>query len=467
MRTRCCLLALLLTACSGDAEPIDRSLPGDSAAPAAGETGSPFEPGDSGAGTGDETGQDSGQEGIHTYSCSAIGSSYSDGFFALRGFSGQLYAGQFGYGHEGSSMVYSYAPWQLTSPGLTGVSESVCALLEFEGQLYANTESSGDIFRSSDGSSWERVYDGGSHTIGCGLEAMDGYLYAVNYDNGDHENGRILRSSDGSSWDTVWDSGSDSWYLREITSHAGTLVALAVDEDDEQGWALLSSDGLNWSAAATPTRMFRGHSWNGTLWLASTDRSSSGSSGVWAWDGADLVQVHWQSRHYVTEITDFDGALFAGTSDGWKDDEGSSALLMSRDGEQWEEVCQFSEIAAWSIAAVGEHLYVGTWQYGDGGQVYQVEVTIEEGDTDEGDEPVDCSLIASSNAAWEVCETGESFCAGVFTDGSGCEAYCAPAGLPCTARYGGEPGCQKEPENVLDCGESNGHNSDWCECGWR
>ena len=37
--------------------------------------------------------------------------------------------------------------------------------------------------------------------------------------------------------------------------------------------------------------------------------------------------------------------------------------------------------------------------------------------------------------------------------------------MVCTARFGGEPGCQKEPQNTLTCGESNGHTSDWCECG--
>ncbi len=78
--------------------------------------------------------------------------------------------------------------------------------------------------------------------------------------------------------------------------------------------------------------------------------------------------------------------------------------------------------------------------------------------------PVDCSLISAANPAWEVCETGVDFCNGVFTDGAGCTAYCAAAGLICTARYGGEPGCQKEPHNVLSCGEVNGHQSDWCEC---
>ena len=78
---------------------------------------------------------------------------------------------------------------------------------------------------------------------------------------------------------------------------------------------------------------------------------------------------------------------------------------------------------------------------------------------------VDCLQISAANSAWEVCEQSETECAGVFTDGAGCRAYCAAAGLVCTERYGGEPNCNKEPQNVLDCDANNGHQSDWCVCG--
>ncbi len=68
------------------------------------------------------------------------------------------------------------------------------------------------------------------------------------------------------------------------------------------------------------------------------------------------------------------------------------------------------------------------------------------------------------HAAFEVCEETATTCAGTFTDGSGCEAFCATAGMACTARFGGEPGCQKEPQNVIACDAANGHGSDYCEC---
>jgi hypothetical protein len=85
------------------------------------------------------------------------------------------------------------------------------------------------------------------------------------------------------------------------------------------------------------------------------------------------------------------------------------------------------------------------------------------GGTDAGPVAGRCDSIRA-NAAWEVCEETSTTCKGVFTDGAGCVVYCAAAGMTCTARFGGEPGCQKEPQNVLGCGDNNGHLSDWCEC---
>jgi hypothetical protein len=74
-----------------------------------------------------------------------------------------------------------------------------------------------------------------------------------------------------------------------------------------------------------------------------------------------------------------------------------------------------------------------------------------------------CAPIAAAPGS-EVCEIGPARCAGVFTAGQGCTAFCASAGLVCAARFGGEPGCQQEPQNPIDCAASNNHQSDWCEC---
>ncbi len=64
----------------------------------------------------------------------------------------------------------------------------------------------------------------------------------------------------------------------------------------------------------------------------------------------------------------------------------------------------------------------------------------------------------------ELCAVTPEGCAGVFTAGQGCAAYCATVGMVCVARFGGQPGCQREPENPQRCADDTGHASDWCTC---
>jgi hypothetical protein len=74
-----------------------------------------------------------------------------------------------------------------------------------------------------------------------------------------------------------------------------------------------------------------------------------------------------------------------------------------------------------------------------------------------------CAAIRTT-VGFELCVETETTCAGVFTNGAGCAAYCAAAEMVCTAAFGASPGCNKEPQNPLSCAATNGHNSDWCEC---
>lgn len=104
---------------------------------------------------------------------------------------------------------------------------------------------------------------------------------------------------------------------------------------------------------------------------------------------------------------------------------------------------------------------------GDDGESYSADLTtfvLESCAADQPPPPPEGCAGIAANPAYELCHDGGNVCHGVFTDGSGCVAFCAAAGMVCTARYGGEPGCSREPENVLRCEDDNGHQSDWCEC---
>ena len=78
---------------------------------------------------------------------------------------------------------------------------------------------------------------------------------------------------------------------------------------------------------------------------------------------------------------------------------------------------------------------------------------------------VQCNRISDLNPRWEVCEQTQNQCSGVFTDGAGCQAFCAAAGLVCKARYNGSRGCGLDGRRPIPCLAQNGHRSDWCVCG--
>ena len=488
----CLIATLVFAACSGDGGPSS-SAGGTAGSPdAAGGSGATAGAGGGGgsagvaggagttagnagsAGQGGSAGSsgsapDGGTGGSqpHAYRCDPVGTAPTDGVFSLRAFADTMYVGLFGYGHESESMLFEYQPWARVQPGIQGVAESICAMIEFQGHLYANTESDGYIYRSADGTHWERVYDGASGLIGCGLEVHDGALYAVNYDYGAHDHGRILRSTDGLSWDVVYDSGSDDLYLRHVVSHGDMLHVLGTRENASEGKMLSSSDGTSWNLTDAPTRFFRALSYDGELYLSSTTSRSNGPAGIWKLGGGTPQMVHAVSTSYVTELAAWDDALWAGTSDGWKDATGSSSLLMSRDGTAWETVCTYPEAAAWAVAPLNDKLYVGTWEYGSHGRLYEVRVTDPGAGGAAGSgggAGLDCSAIETANPAWDVCESGPDYCAGVYADGAGCVAFCAAAGLTCFAKFGGDHQCVKEPQNVLTCGVDSQHQTDWCEC---
>jgi pectate lyase len=78
--------------------------------------------------------------------------------------------------------------------------------------------------------------------------------------------------------------------------------------------------------------------------------------------------------------------------------------------------------------------------------------------------PVDCSPIAA--AGHEVCSTTETTCAAVFTDGAGCAAVCAEAGLDCMETWENADGACAPDTSLteLSCEPASGHQSDYCLC---
>lgn len=76
------------------------------------------------------------------------------------------------------------------------------------------------------------------------------------------------------------------------------------------------------------------------------------------------------------------------------------------------------------------------------------------------------ACAALDGAGWTTCHAGPDRCEGVFTDGRGCAAACARAGLACEAVYENIDGeCAADlARPALACVPGSGHSSDYCVC---
>jgi hypothetical protein len=167
-------------------------------------------------------------------------------------------------------------------------------------------------------------------------------------------------------------------------------------------------------------------------------------------------------------VTSFRGSTNRGTDVDYFAYGDDGATIHKKVNQQAVSGCQYVTLGTIFCAVGGECRAVLD---GNDGQSAAADITTftlkncgspqDGGTPDAGGGP--CAAIAST-PGFEVCEATDSTCAGVFTNGAGCTAYCAAAGMVCAARFGGEPGCSKEPENPLSCDDNNGHQSDWCEC---
>src|SRR5688572_13300189 len=79
--------------------------------------------------------------------------------------------------------------------------------------------------------------------------------------------------------------------------------------------------------------------------------------------------------------------------------------------------------------------------------------------------PVDCSPI-ENHAGWTLCGSSETSCTAVFTDGAGCAAVCAEAGLSCDEVWENvDDQCAADSSLAeLSCDPASGHQSDYCVC---
>jgi len=323
-----------------------------------------------------------------------IGCVLAEGVFTVGTFQNTLYAGTYDY-NGNRNFIYVYNPdtkiWK-QGPYLE-LGESVCAMIEFKGSLYVNTENRGQVYRLENGR-WIQVLQG-KKTIGCGFTIKDGYLYATN-SNFTHilPGGYIYRTFDGTHWGgtdgAVYKAEGVSSNIRNIVAYKGKLYAFSNDQYTKASWFLVSNDGSEGSWEHVYTNMidpsvtenFRPYraivSNDGYLWITSAKMfSDTGESAIYRFDGKNLKKVYADpNKTHISDILEFNGVLFATTIRDTDGSVGGGTLIMSDNGGQnWETVHTFAEAEARSLAVLNGKFYVRTKQKKGKGCVYEFDIS--------------------------------------------------------------------------------------------
>jgi hypothetical protein len=330
---------------------------------------------------------------------------------ALGEFGGDLYAGTYNPGGTGAQIWrLEGGAWTETVPDGFGNSANAAIddLIEFGGKLYAGTwadeTNGGEVWRSDYGSSWSQVVSKGFGDPTNGevfrLASFGGQLYASTCSYSPSHGVEIWRSStgDAGSWSQVVNNGFDSDPSNEVTPgleafngylYAGTLRTSGGGQvwrsADGTSWLQVNTDGFGdpdngMIAALAP--------FGGKLYAASGNDATGGQ--IWrcsTCDGTDWTKVVGDgfgspATNVEVESLQVSGnRLYAVTQvPAWRATTGMEvwSSLTGNPGD-WEPEAQhgFGDSNNWgpywgsSVTSYNGTLYVGTWNYGNGGEIWE------------------------------------------------------------------------------------------------
>ncbi|MBN2053990.1 right-handed parallel beta-helix repeat-containing protein, partial [bacterium] len=243
---------------------------------------------------------------------------------------------------------------QVADDGFDSIGNRFREVTVFDGHIYVGTDNpaeGAEIWRSADGESWEEVMSGGfgdgtNRRIQC-MAVFKGYLYAGTRKNSNTLGGELWRSSDGVAWEPVAASGEpgaayDDGFGDDLNARMFSMLAennrfwIGTFNSSNGAEIWRSADGLAWERVA-----------NGGF----------GQAGTW---GAAIYRCF--GAYYAT---------LAGAS-------GGAQIWTSATGDSgdWSQVMSggFGDADNGEVYLFGPfdgQLYGGTWNYTDGGELWQ------------------------------------------------------------------------------------------------
>jgi uncharacterized protein YjiK len=353
-----------------------------------------------------------GVPGWEQVNINGFGHPSNPGVLSLASFKGYLYAGVDNRSGDGNRLwrKSDSEPWTAvitTSFGLS-YSHGIDHLIEFNDQLYAGTKNwnwnvwateGGEIWRSSDGLSWTRVISQGFGDPTNGevfhFDVFSDTLYASTWSYTDTHGTEIWHSSSGDSddWTRVVANGfgdADNECALGFEVFNGYLYAGTFNWDtggeiwrtpDGTNWTQVNTDGFGDydNDAIASFAVFNGYLYAGTM------HDSTGGQ-VWRCldasgcdEDSDWEQVVGDGfgstdNRSATALIVSDNYLYCVTSN----DETGAEVWRTNDGTNWEQVSpdgfgdSNNQGPYWDNSVLDGSLYIGTWNWANGGEVWQL-----------------------------------------------------------------------------------------------
>jgi len=270
--------------------------------------------------------------------------------YALVEFDGYIYAGTY----NGALILRSLNGETWTQVLNIPLNETyVYAMAEFDGYLYAGTGSWGEIWRTANGTDWEEVIN--AITVDdsvLSLAEFDGYLYA-----GTKNLSKIYRTANGTDWAEVADLADTEIYA--LASFGGYLYAGTYDS----GTIYRSSNGTDWVEVANAATI--PGSWPRTLTVFGSHLYACAVSQISRTsNGTDWEEVKDFGSGVIVSAAVAGDSLYVGMTSG--------ETYGSLDGEVWEAANNVID-DVYSLAVFEEYLYAGT---SFDGKIYRAEITL-------------------------------------------------------------------------------------------
>jgi streptogramin lyase len=331
---------------------------------------------------------------------------------ALTSFDGHLYAGTYNWSSNGAQLWRTGSPWIAVTTDGFGITsnEGINHLIEFQSDLYAGTANwdytiddthGGQIWRSDDGLGWTRVISRGFGDPTNGqivrFAVFSDTLYASTASYTTTHGTEIWRSTSGDTgdWTRVVANGfgdASNWSAVSLEAFNGHLYAGTENDntgaeawrtDDGTTWLQVNADGFgdpaNWSITL--------EAFDDYLYAGTYNYWDSDNPGAELWrcqqcDGSDWYQIPIAKGFGDTEnrairsLAVFDGALYALTYNFTT----GMQVWRSIDGAYWEQVGpdglgdsnNYSPHLDNSVAVFDDHLFVGTRNSANGGEVWMM-----------------------------------------------------------------------------------------------